>query len=538
MTLLSATGSDGENTARRRRLSHVNDEVDKGDTAGSPRLSAISGIVAALAGVSGAELVSIIDTGGPSPLSAVGDVFIDTIGVRVKDIAVAIFGTNHRTALVIAMLLVIGALGAGVGRLHRRSAPRARVAVLFVAVLGLLAFWSRPDATWWVGVVSIALGAVTSVACLSVLSQRSVPRPPAGVPIPGTGTGDRRGFLRAATTMSLGAGAALAVSRVARSGDTVQVATGTRSLPRPGSRIDIPSTGIDTPGVSPYITPTRDFYRIDTALRVPRVDADTWELSVTGLVERPFTINFDELLEMDSVSLPVTIACVSNPVGGDLVGTAEWQGVPLRALLDQAGVSAEAEQIVGRSVDRFTAGFPLAALDDERTAIVAYGMNGEFLPALHGFPARLVVSGLYGYVSATKWLSQIDLTTWDGFDGYWVPLGWSKEGPVKITSRIDTPRNRVMRGATAIGGVAVAPSVGIDRVEVQVDDGEWRTASLGRVAGDDTWVQWSIDWEATSGMHWLRCRAVDSDGNLQVEEPSPVAPDGATGWHTVRIVVD
>jgi len=290
--------------------------------------------------------------------------------------------------------------------------------------------------------------------------------------------------------------------------------------------------------VSPYITPTRDFYRIDTALRIPRVDADSWSLSVTGLVGRPFTIDFDELLAMESVSVPVTIACVSNPVGGDLVGTAEWQGVPLRDLLDRADVSPGAEQLVGHSVDRFTAGFPLAALADERTALVAYAMNGDFLPALHGFPARLIVSGLYGYVSATKWLSEIELTTWDGFDGYWVPLGWSKEGPVKIASRIDTPRNRIGVGPTAIGGVALAPSVGIARVEVQVDDEEWREAELGRVAGDDTWVQWKIDWEATAGMHWLRCRAHDTEGRMQTSDIAPVAPDGATGWHTVRIAVD
>ena len=496
-----------------------------------------AGVVAALSGVAAGELVSAVDPSGPSPLSAVGDAFIDSIGVRIKDLAVDLFGTNHRTALVIGIFVVIGILGGLVGRRHQQSPRSARAAIAVAGAIGLAAFWSRPDGRWWMGALSIAVAVGVSVVTLSALASRAS-RPTVDVPIPGLGTASRRGFLSAAAGVSVGAGAALVTSRLLRGGTTAAVSPGARALPDPVSTIAVPNTGITTPGVSPYITPTRDFYRIDTALRIPRVDADTWSLSVTGLVDRPLTIDFDELLALDSVSVPVTIACVSNPVGGDLVGTAEWQGVPLRDLLDLAGVSPRAEQLVGRSVDRFTAGFPLAALDDERTALVAYAMNGDFLPALHGFPARLIVSGLYGYVSATKWLSEIELTTWDGFDGYWVPLGWSKEGPVKIASRIDTPRNRIVRGPTAIGGVALAPSTGIARVEVQIDDEEWRDAALGRVAGDDTWVQWSLDWEATAGMHWLRCRAYDADGRRQTSDIAPVAPDGATGWHTVRIAVD
>lgn len=496
-----------------------------------------AGTVAALSGVAVGELISAVDTSGPSPLSAVGDAFIDSIGVRIKDLAVDLFGANHRAALVIGMFLIIGVLGALAGRRHQRSPRSARAGIIVAGAMGLAAFLSRPDGRWWMGFISIVAAILVTFAVLSMLSSRAR-RPAVATPIPGMGTASRRGFLSASAGVSVGAGTALVASRLLRGDTTVAVAPGSRALPDPVSTVAVPDTGITTPGVSPYITPTRDFYRIDTALRIPRVDADSWSLSVTGLVGRPFTIDFDELLAMESVSVPVTIACVSNPVGGDLVGTAEWQGVPLRDLLDRAEVSPGAEQLVGHSVDRFTAGFPLAALADERTALVAYAMNGDFLPALHGFPARLIVSGLYGYVSATKWLSEIELTTWDGFDGYWVPLGWSKEGPVKIASRIDTPRNRIGVGPTAIGGVALAPSVGIARVEVQVDDEEWREAELGRVAGDDTWVQWKIDWEATAGMHWLRCRAHDTEGRMQTSDIAPVAPDGATGWHTVRIAVD
>ena len=235
----------------------------------------------------------------------------------------------------------------------------------------------------------------------------------------------------------------------------------------------------------------------------------------------------------------VTIACVSNDVGSDLVGNARWQGVPLRRLLERAGVQAGAGQVVGMSVDDFAAGFPIEALDGDRIALVAVGMNGEPLPVDHGFPARLVVAGLYGYVSATKWLSEIRLTTWEGFDGYWMPRGWSKLGPVKTQSRIDVPRPRstIGPGPTPIAGVAWAPTKGIRRVEVQVDDGPWVDASLGDVVSDNTWCQWVTSWDATPGEHRIRVRATDGTGEVQTERQMPVVPDGATGWHTVKTTV-
>ncbi|MFP5488309.1 MAG: molybdopterin-dependent oxidoreductase, partial [Acidimicrobiia bacterium] len=279
--------------------------------------------------------------------------------------------------------------------------------------------------------------------------------------------------------------------------------------------------------------------RIDTALATPQVASESWRLRVTGLVERPIEVDYDELLSLESVEVPVTIACVSNEVGGRLVGNAVWQGVPLATLLERAGVREEATQIVGRSVDGFTAGFPTELALDGRTALVAYAMNGEPLPADHGFPARLVVSGLYGYVSATKWLEEIELTTWEDFDGYWVPRGWSKEGPIKTQSRIDVPRSgaNLAAGAQPIAGVAWAPNRGIDRIEVQVDDGPWRTAELGDVASTDTWVQWHLAWDATPGDHEIRVRATDRSGETQTSTETDPTPDGATGWHTRRVSV-
>jgi len=281
------------------------------------------------------------------------------------------------------------------------------------------------------------------------------------------------------------------------------------------------------------------FFRIDTAITIPRVDSRTWTLRVHGMVDRPYELTFDELLSLEMVERWITLSCVSNPVGGSLVGNAAWRGVPLAALLDRAGVRAGADQIVGRSVDGFTVGFPTAAAFDGRDALVAVAMNGEPLPFRHGFPARLVVAGLYGYVSATKWLSELELTGWDAFDAYWVPRGWAKEAPVKTQSRIDTPRSgaRIPPGPRAIAGVAWAPGLGITRVEVQVDDGAWEDAELAEALDRNAWRQWRLPWSPGPGPHTIRVRATDGSGETQTGASAPPAPDGATGWHTVRVTV-
>jgi DMSO/TMAO reductase YedYZ molybdopterin-dependent catalytic subunit len=297
----------------------------------------------------------------------------------------------------------------------------------------------------------------------------------------------------------------------------------------------------ELPQLSPVIVPNEDFYRIDTALSVPNVDLTEWKMTITGMVDRPYSISYYDLLDMRSVERDVTLSCVSNDVGGGLVGNARWQGVPLSEILDRAGVQPGAEQVVGRSVDDFTVGFPVEAVYDGREALVAFGMNGEPLPFEHGFPARLVVAGLYGYVSATKWLSEIELTGWDEFDAYWVPRGWAKEAPIKTQSRIDTPvfGQPVGPGSVAVAGVAWAPHRGISRVEVQLGEDEpWVDAELSQPLSINSWVQWKVDWDATPGEHLLRVRATDGNGETQTKEISPAAPDGATGWHSrsVRVV--
>ena len=297
-------------------------------------------------------------------------------------------------------------------------------------------------------------------------------------------------------------------------------------------------------GISPYITPitpTDQFYRIDTALRIPQVDPSRWTLRFTGLVDRPYTLTFDDILSMDLSDHIITLSCVSNPVGGQLVGNAMWTGVPLAPLLERAGAQRRANQVVGRSVDDFTAGFPTGLVNDGRNAILAIGMNNELLPTAHGFPARLVVAGLYGYVSAVKWLDEIHLTTWDGFDGYWIPRGWSKRGPIKTQSRIDLPKKdaRVKVGEpVSVAGIAWAPTRGIDRVEVKLGQDDWVECRLGQALGDESWVQWHREWiPDRTGTQTIQVRATDGTGTTQGGYRVGAHPNGAEGWHSVKVSV-
>ena len=300
----------------------------------------------------------------------------------------------------------------------------------------------------------------------------------------------------------------------------------------------------EVPDISPYVTPispTNRFYRIDTALTVPQVDPESWRLRITGLVDDPYELTYQDIRAMRLQDYVITLSCVSNQVGGRLVGNAIWTGVPLYELLQRAGVQPGAQQIVGRSVDDFTAGFPTTLAYDGRNAILAIGMNNEPLPTRHGFPARIVVAGLYGYVSAVKWLEEIHLTTWDGFDGYWIPRGWSKQGPMKTQSRIDLPKDRatVKNGKTIpIAGIAWAPTRGIERVEVKIGNGDWTPCRLGEAAGNESWVQWHRDWTPSGGgRQQIQVRATDGSGYTQSGRNVSPRPNGAEGWHTISVNV-
>jgi DMSO/TMAO reductase YedYZ molybdopterin-dependent catalytic subunit len=465
----------------------------------------------------------------PSPVRAIGDWVIDNVPPAVKDWAIATFGIYDKLVLVLGIVAVGLLLGAAVGLTAKKGLRLAWFAFAGFAILGALATRLDPLASatgpWLVAAVGAALG-VGAVTWLAKPNRQDDP--------------SRRVFIVKTGSVAVlalaftAAGRLLAtqIRRLAAGRDEVVLPPAAEPAAAPTAEADLV-----VPNLTPIVVPNDDFYRIDTALVVPQVDITTWRLSVTGLVENEYSIDYPELLDMPMVERYVTLSCVSNEVGGDLVGNARWLGVPLTSILARAGVRQEAEQLVGLSVDNFTVGFPVEAAHDGRQALVAVGMNGEPLPFEHGFPARLVVSGLYGYVSATKWLQEIHLTTWDGFDAYWIPRGWAKEAPIKTQSRIDTPRpaSGVTPGVHPIAGVAWAPHRGIRTVEVQVDEGPWIAAELSKPLSKDAWVQWRVDHDFRPGRHRLRVRATDANGEVQDERRRPPAPDGASGWHTVTV---
>ena len=291
--------------------------------------------------------------------------------------------------------------------------------------------------------------------------------------------------------------------------------------------------------LTPYVTSNDNFYRIDTALQVPVIDPADWSLTITGMVDNPFTLDYATLAAKPLVEHLATLTCVSNEVGGNLAGNALWLGFPIRDLLAEARPTDGADMVLSTSDDGFTAGTPLDVLTDpDRQALLAIGMNGAPLPIVHGFPVRMVVPGLYGYVSATKWVTELKVTTFAADQGYWTPLGWSARGPIKIASRIDVPARRTLdAGRTTIAGVAWAQHTGIAKVEVQINGDPWQPARLAETAGPDTWRQWVFDWDATPGDHTIAVRATDADGDLQVAEFAPPAPDGATGYHSISVRV-
>jgi DMSO/TMAO reductase YedYZ molybdopterin-dependent catalytic subunit len=498
----------------------------------------LAGAVSAGLGLGASELVAGLSVAFPSLIEALGNFVVDTAPPTLKDFAIEVFGTADKLVLLISIAVVTVLIGALVGAFAHRRFSIALIVFGGFAVGAAAAAARDPQVELGLALVPAGAAALIGLGALQALYRIDEPEPAAA-----GADGSRRTFLTAA-------GAGLAVALLAGGLGRVlieqakRMVAGREDVVLPSAAVALhpapPGADLEVPGLTPIFVPNEDFYRIDTALSVPRVNLQDWTLTVNGRVDRPYTIDFSALLDMRMVERDITLACVSNPVGGGLVGNARWQGVPLREILDRAGVRDDAEQIVGRSVDRFTVGFPVAAAYDGREALVAVGMNGEPLPFEHGFPARLVVAGLYGYVSATKWLTEIELTGWDEFDAYWVPQGWAKEAPIKTQSRIDTPRRaeRITPGPRTVAGVAWAPTRGISKVEVQLGEGApWAETTLSEPLSENAWVQWQIDWDPEPGEHLLRVRATDGDGALQDEAMRSPAPDGATGWHTTPVIV-
>ena len=499
--------------------------------------AALAGVVAAGTSLAIGELVAAFLPGAPSPLAAVGSVLIDAAPPGTKEVVVSLFGTADKPALAVAISSVVLLAGAGIGLIARRSTPGAALAVFALASVGALAALQDPTATLTTVVLSAALQAGIGFQVLVVLLGWAAPAT-------GTTPASRRRFLTGAGALGLAAVTGALIGRFSTEGRAEQAGTAAVSIPGsvdPAPTLT-PDASFDLAGITPVVTPNDSFYRIDTALVTPAVNLDTWRLRVRGLVEKELVLTFDDLVALPLIDRYVTIACVSNEVGGNLIGNAKWTGVPLADVLDMAGVKPEATQVVPRSVDGWAAGFPtswVTAPERPRDALIAVKMNDVPLPPAHGFPARLIVPGLYGYVSATKWLSEIELTTWDAFDSYWVPRGWAKEAPVLTQSRIDTPRNgsSLRAGTIPLGGVAWAMDRGISKVEVQVDDGPWQEARLAEAIGPQTWVQWRFDAPLDPGAHNLYVRATDETGTVQEERRTPPDPDGARGYHGILVQV-
>jgi DMSO/TMAO reductase YedYZ molybdopterin-dependent catalytic subunit len=504
------------------------------------RAAALAGLTATGAAIATGELLAGLVPGIPSPILSVGRVVIDLQPPGAKELVVSIFGTADKLALEVLVLAVALAIGAGLGVLARARQGSAMAVLGGFIVIGIAAGLrdpgSQPTLAVLAGLGEYLVGATALDRLMRLVTGGAGGATAGG--IVGAPDWSRRTLLVRGGGLALASLAAGVIGRLLLDRQRVP-ATG--SLPEPELPAGLPAGAeLGLEGLTPIVVPNADFYRIDTALLVPNVDRDSWRLRIHGLVEREVTLSYADLLELPVVEQYVTIACVSNRVGGDLIGNARWTGVRLRDVLDMAGVKDGATQLVGRSVDDWTAGMPVSwIMDPEREPMIALGMNGDPLPRQHGFPARLIVPGLFGYVSATKWLSELELTTMEAFDGYWVPLGWSKEAPILTQSRIDRPERgaAIPAGTYTFAGLAWAPDRGIARVEVQVDEGEWREASLSTPISDTTWLQWRIDWDATTGDHRVRVRATDALGETQAEGETRPDPDGARGWHAVRFSV-
>ena len=513
-----------------RRLGGVRDH---GDVSAVPlRRLALAGAVAGLAGVAVSQLATTLLNARATPVQVVAEVVIARTPGPVAEFLIQLVGRNDKPILVAGVTTTIVLLGAVAGVLTARRRIYGHLVFWAMAAIALLAGMTRPDFTP-TSLLPLAAGLIVWTLLLDYLTGAARPRP--------TLESSRRRFLLNAGGVALAAVAVGAGGRVfGRSRRAVETAR--RLLRLPVSRGVAPAgVAAGAPqGLTPWRVPNRDFYRIDTALVVPAVDPNEWRLRIHGMVDRELVIDYRELVQRRLTEDWVTICCVSNPIGGDLIGNAWWSGVRVADLLAEAGVRPGADAVKQTSQDGWTCGTPIEALTDDRNAMLAIAMNGEPLPLEHGFPVRMIVPGLYGYVSATKWLVDLEVTRFEDFSAYWTERGWSSKGPVKTQSRIEVPRDgtEVSPGPVRVGGHAWAQHTGIEKVEYRLDGDAWREAELGRVPDNDTWVQWAGVVDVRAGNHSLTVRATDRSGYTQTSVRTDVVPDGATGWHTVTFSAD
>jgi DMSO/TMAO reductase YedYZ molybdopterin-dependent catalytic subunit len=495
--------------------------------------AAIAGILAAAIGIAAAELVAAVIRPEASPLITIGGTVIDDTPTAIKDFAIRTVGTYDKPLLLGGILLVLAAVAAVIGIAGTRKRPLGLGGMGLLGFIGIAAAVTRPTAQPFDALPAL-VASLVAVVMLNFLLDRAIgPVPSAADEAPPAPS--RRKFLATAVLAAGGtvvAGVASTGIRTLRGEQAAKLREAVK-LPAPTS-----SAGprITTPD---FYTPVGGFYRVDTALSVPRVDSATWQLKITGMVDRPTTISFGDLLKRGLIERDITLNCVSNEVGGPYIGTTRWLGVPLAPILREAGVKPGADQVVARSVEGMTIGTPVETLLDGRDVMLAVAMDGQPLPLEHGFPVRMLTPGLFGYAGSCKWITEIELSTFDSYNAYWVKRGWAQRGPVKTASRIDKPAAfaNVAAGPVTVAGVAWAQGRGISKVEVQLDDGEWNTAELLPAPSTFTWVQWRWTWTARTGGHTLRVRATDGTGQTQTSDRTPPFPSGSTGWHTISVTV-
>jgi DMSO/TMAO reductase YedYZ molybdopterin-dependent catalytic subunit len=498
----------------------------------SRRVGVLIGWLSAGVALAAAQLVAAFVSPNASPMVAVGEAVIDRVPPGVKDWAISTFGRHDKLALLIGIGAVLAILAAALGIASVRRPTVAYAGLIAFGAVGVLTAVTRPNADKLAVLPSLAAVAA-GIGTFEVLSRTERSEPEFDF--------DRRRFVLAGGALAVFAIAAASFSRVV--GAASRRATASRALFRLPAATDAPKvpSGVDlkVPGLSSFYTSNADFYRVDTALIVPKLRTEDWHLKIHGMVDKEIEMDINDLLARPIVERDITLTCVSNKVGDQLVGNARWTGVLLKPILEEARPHAKADQVVTRSSDGFTCGTPTKAVMDGRDAMLAFGMNGVPLPLEHGFPVRMLVPGLYGYVSATKWIVDMELTTFDAFDAYWVERGWDQKAPIKTQSRIDTPRDgrRIARGEIPIAGVAWAQHKGIAKVEVRIDDGPWRAAELSAEDTPDTWRLWVYRWNGRPGSHTIRVRATDKTGYTQTGHESPPPPNGATGWHTINVAV-
>ena len=526
--------------------------------------AALSGMVGAALALAYGELVASLTNKTTSLVLAVGEFIVDVAPGDIVRTSIETLGNSQKIVLLSAITVISILFGGFLGLLSRKHSD---LSYLLFILFGIFGGWTLNRDPLTSTTAALSLSATATLIGLSafVFLNNILDQPlNTSLEDPKNRYADRRQFLSWATGISVAAGAMTGTGRFLLKDDTIQNIRENIVLPDIEEKTGLLKSDTTTPasptpatttlpdekdfftfsemneieGISPYITSNKDFYRIDTALRVPTIEPADWSLTLNGLVENPYELSYDEILEMDLVKKDVTLTCVSNEIGGPLVGNAVWSGVPLSEIISKSKPLPEAQQVMCHSVDGFTAGFPIENIFDGRTALLAVGMNGRPLPVIHGFPARLVVAGLYGYVSAVKWIKRIEICTWDGNDGYWIPRGWSKKAPIKISSRIDVPRERrINSGINAVAGVAWAPLSGVKTVEVSFDSGPWQECNLGVSLSGESWSQWAYKWDAKPGKYEIKVRAIDNNGVIQSSNLASPAPNGAEGYDQISVRV-